>query len=170
MQGSREGLPLSLLFAFLAISAGPAAAVAQDMPPILAPLAPAAVAPANPALTSPSAEAVIPPAAPIPMAAPAKPEHVAAVKHPATVHHSGKSRAVKTKFAALMKRLTPAYHARRFVTHVAATREREPSLPPGTLIPPPGYFSPPPHEHLVYGGPPPGYPGWGPYRGRYPYY
>jgi hypothetical protein len=47
----------------------------------------------------------------------------------------------------------------------------EPNLPPGTVVPPPGYYEPGFREHLVYGGPPPSpYGGWGGYRGRYPYY
>ena len=160
MQGSRKGFPLPLLFAALAIIAVPGVALAQDMPPILAPPTVPEV-PAKLAPVSPSAEAVIPPAAPV------KQEHIAAVDHPTPAHHAAKSATVKKRLAAV--------HARRTAHHVAvnhvAIREPEPSMPPGSIVPPPGYYGPGPYEHLVYGGPPRGlYGGWGGYRGRYSYY
>jgi hypothetical protein len=189
MRRSRHGFSLPLLFALLALGA-PGIAAAQDMPPILAPLAqpPEASPKPTPAPITPSAEATIPPAVPAAPPVPAKKEHAAAVTHPTTVHHAAKPAAVKTRFAALMKRLAAA-HAHSAPQHVAL-RQPEPSWaqaavvpepgfpPPGTVMPPPGYsgyygpgYSPGPRERLVYGGPPPGvYGGWVGYRGRYPYY
>ena len=136
--------------------------MAQDMPPILAPLAPPVAAPA-PMPASPSAQAIIPPVAVVAPLKPSVKPHVASAAHPATAHH-------RAKFAALMKRLTAA--RAQAATHRVALRQSEPSLPPpGTIVPPPGYYASGPRERLVYGGPPPGvYGGWGGYRGRYPSY
>jgi hypothetical protein len=170
MQGSLAGFSCRLLFAFQAIIVSAGVAVAQDMPPVLAPLTvPAA---SNPAPVSPSAQAAIPPAAQavIPPAAPAvpatKPIHTAANHHAkdAKPHHPA-------KFAALAKRL--AAHSHPVTHHVAAAHvAAAPALPPGAQVPPPGYYGPAPYQRLVYGGPPPGmYGGWGGgYRGRHPYY
>jgi hypothetical protein len=173
MQGLRRSFVSALLFALLTMVASRMAA-AQDMPPILAPLAPAA-APSSPPV-SPSAEAAIPPklterpaVVPLKISPPAvlPPAHatasvrVAAAPHNASGHHTD-------KFAALMKRLSVA-HAHP-ATHRVVVQQVEPSLPRGMPMPPPGYYGPSPYEHLVYGGPPPSvYGGWG-YRGRSPYY
>ncbi|HVH79337.1 MAG TPA: hypothetical protein VM782_08100 [Stellaceae bacterium] len=140
------------------------------MPPILAPLAkPAApVTAAKPApapeAASPSAEAAIPPK---PIATPAepkpaaKPAVAAAARSRPMVHHA-------RKLAALVNRLSrhaPLAH------HRVVARAPGPSLPPGMVVPPPGYYGPGPYRHLVYAGPPPGYVGrWGGYRGPYPDY
>jgi hypothetical protein len=177
MRGSPSGFASALLFAVLVIGA-PGIAAAQDMPPVLAPLA---VAPTAPAVGSkpvapaaPSAEAAIPPAAPAPVDKP----HVVALTHPPVAHQN-------TKFTALVKRLTTA-HSRMETHHVAGThhpvethhivaaRMLEPSPPPGMPVPPPGYYEPGygpgPYQRLVYSGPPPSfYGGWG-YRGRPPFY
>jgi hypothetical protein len=177
MQGSRKGFASPLLFAFLTVGASGIAA-AQDMPPILAPLAAApAVAPKQAPIT-PSAEAVIPPAVLAPAVKPVDTPHVVALAHPPTAHHNA-------KFSALVKHLTTAHsrlethHAAAphhiAETHRVAARVIEPSLPPGVPVPPPGYYEPGygpgPYQRLVYGGPPPGpYGGWGGYRGRLPYY
>jgi hypothetical protein len=167
MYRSPIGFLIKLFFAFLAIIAAPQFAVAQDMPPILAPLAaPMAVAP-NPEPTSPSAEAIIPPAV---VKSPAVPtmSHVAAVDHPKAARHLEKTGAAKNKFAALMKRLAAAHHG---AVHHLANGAPEPNFPRGTIVPPPDYYASGPYQHLVYGGPPMGvYGGWGGYRGRYPYY
>jgi hypothetical protein len=175
MQGSRGGFLSPFFFASLAIIFVTApAALAQDMPPILAPPAQPAV-PASPASVPPSAEAIIPPAPVVPPAAPAKQDHVASVNHPTTTHRNAKPAAIKNKFAALTKRLTTAAHAHRNISHVAASEpppQPQPVFPPGAPVPPPGYFppgpyQPGPYQQLVYGGPPrPAYVG----RGRYPYY
>jgi hypothetical protein len=180
MQGSRSGFALALLFAFLVVRA-PGIAAAQDMPPILAPLAAAPTTPTvapKPAPITPSAEAVIPPAASASVAKPVDKPHVVAIAHPPVAHQN-------TKFTALVKHLTTAHshvethHAAAphhiAETHRVAARVIEPSLPPGMPVPPPGYYepgySPGPYQRLVYGGPPPGlYGGWGGYRGRLPYY
>jgi hypothetical protein len=171
MQASRNGFLWPLFFAYLVIIAVPATALAQDMPPILAPPAqpPAPVAPA-PAV-SPSAEVAIPPAVPPTPAAPIKPEHTASVDHPAATHHNAKTASIKSKFAALTRRLTAAAHAHRTVTHVAVREPQpQPVFPPGPPLPPPGYFppgpyQPGPYQQLVYGGPPrPIYGGWARYR------
>jgi hypothetical protein len=182
MRRLRHGFSLPLLFALLAIGA-PGIAAAQDMPPILAPLAqPPEVSPKpTPAPIAPSAEATIPPAMPAVPSGPAKKEHAAAVTRPTTAHHAAKPAVVKTRFAALVKRLA-ANHPHPVPQHVAV-RQPEPSWaqaavvpepgfpPPGMAGPPPGYYGPGPRERLVYGGPPLGvYGGWGGYRGRYPYY
>jgi hypothetical protein len=170
MQWSRKSFLLSLFFAFSVIIVIPAVAVAQDMPPILAPLAPPA-APATPAPASPSAEAVIPPATVAPPAEPAKKEHVATANRLGASHRATKPTLAK-KFAALTKRLTThgAAHEHGTAYHVAVN-EPVSGPPPGAPFPPPGYYPPGPYEHLVYGGPPIGpYGGWGGYRGRYPYY
>jgi hypothetical protein len=171
MRGSRSGFALALLFAFLAIGATRIAA-AQDMPPILAPLATAPATPAvapKPQPASPSAEATIPPAPQAPIVKPIEKPHVAATTRPLVTHNNA-------KFAALVKHLTtthqhaPASH-HVAETHRVATRVIEPSLPPGMPVPPPGYYGPGPYQRLVYGGPPPGlYGGWGGYRGRPPFY
>jgi hypothetical protein len=161
MRGSRSGFALALLFAFLVIGV-PGIAAAQDMPPILAPLAAAPTLAPKPEPASPSAEAVIAPAAQTPMVKPVEKPHVAATAHPPVAHHNA-------KFAALVKHLTTAHP--RAVTHHVAVRMPEPGLPPGIPVPPPGYYEPGPYQRLVYGGPPPGlYGGWGGYRGRLPYY
>ncbi len=173
MQRSPIGFPLRLLFALLAIGL-PGVAAAQDMPPVLAPLAtPPAASPSPP--PAPVATAVIPPARVV-VASPVtakKPRIVAAV-HPAPTHH-------RVKIAALNKRLAVA-HEHAAIHHVALRRSEprfprmaaavpEPGIPYGTVVPPPGYYAPGPRERLVYGGPPPGiYGGWGGYRGRSPYY
>ena len=173
MQGSRGGFALALLFAFLAIGA-PSIAAAQDMPPILAPLATAPATPAatpKPAPVAPSAEVAIPPA-PAPVAKSVEKPRVAAAVHPPTTHQN-------SKFTALVKHLTTAHsHTERHhvaETHRVAARITEPSLPPGMPVPAPGYYGPGygpgPYQRLVYGGPPPGlYGGWGGYRGRWSYY
>jgi hypothetical protein len=176
MQGSPKSFSSALLFAVLGVTVVPGMAAAQDMPPILAPLATPAVssnqtppASSSPTQTPPSAEASIPPALAARPAAPPKQEHVAAADHSTVTHHGAKSPAIKSKFAALTRRLTAA-HARE-VSHHVALRQFEPSFPQGTVMPPPGYYGPDARERLVYGGPPPGlYGGWGGYRGRYPYY
>ena len=172
MQGLRGSFISALLLAFLSISLSRIAA-AQDMPPILAPLAPAPTASPSPAPASPSAEAAIAPApreqavivplkAVVPPAHAVASAHVAAAPHSASGHHTD-------KFAALMKRLSAA-HAHPATTHHVAMRQAEAGLPRGTAVPPPGFYGPSPYERLVYGGPPPNlYGGWG-YRGRYPYY
>ena len=160
MQGSLSSFASALLIAILAIM-GPHAAEGQDMPPILAPLAPPTppAATATPAPVAPSGEAVIPSVTP-----PAK--HIASTDHPATARRNAKSASIKNKFAALTRRLTAAGHARRKVSHVVA-RAPQPAFPPGAPVPPPGYFPPSPYRQLVYGGPPvPIYGGWN----RYPYY
>jgi len=177
MQASRSGFLWPLFFAYLVITGVSAtAALAQDMPPILAPPAPAQpAAPVAPAPASPSAEVAIPPAVPPAPATPVKPEHTASADHPAVPQHNAKPASIKSKFAALTKRLTTVAHAHRTVTHVAV-RESQPQLqpqpvfPPGAPVPPPGYFppgpyQPSPYQQLVYGGPPrPIYGGWGRYR------
>jgi len=169
MQGFAAGFIAAVLFAFTVIGAD--TAVAQDMPPILAP--PAVAAPPKPAPASPSAEAIIAPAAPTPAPAappaapPAikKPQVAATSTHPTQTHRHA-------KFTALMKRLTAA---RNRAQHEAQTRHAslhrtEPSYPPGPMPPPPpGYYPPGFRQHLVYGGPPPGFYGWGGYRDRYLY-
>jgi hypothetical protein len=167
MYRSPIGFLIKLFFALLAIIAVPQFAAAQDMPPILAPLAaPIGVAP-NPESTSPSAEAIIPPAVVKPPAAPTM-SRVAAVDHPKTMGYPGKSAAAKNKFVALMKRLASAHHN---AVHHLANGAPEPNFPRGTIVPPPDYYASGPYQHLVYGGPPMGvYGGWGGYRGRYPYY
>jgi len=168
------------LFAFLVVAPGIAAA--QDMPPILAPLAAAptvpAVAPKPVAPAAPSAEAAIPPAAPAPVDKP----HVVALTHPPVPHQN-------TKFTALVNHLTTAHsrvETHHVAAHVAAThhavethhivaaRMLEPSPPPGMPVAPPGYYGPGygpgPYRRLVYSGPPPSfYGGWG-YGGRPPFY
>jgi hypothetical protein len=152
---------LGIFFALLAIAVVPELAAAQDMPPILAPPAPAVMA--TPVPASPSAEAVIPPAMVAPPAATVGKKHVAAADHRLRVRHEAKTAAVK-------KRLTAA-HARTTTHHIVAFRAPERTLPAGMVVPPPGYYAPGPYERLVYGGPPRGlYNGWAGYRGRYPYY
>jgi hypothetical protein len=171
MRGSRSGFALALLFAFLAIGV-PGIATAQDMPPVLAPLA---TAPATPAIApkpatpaAPSAEIAIPPA-PAPIAKPVEKSHVAAAMHSPVAHHNA-------KFTALVKHLTTV-HSHAVTHHLVAARmpESGPGLPPGMPVPPPSYYGPGygpgPYQRLVYGGPPPGlYGGWGGYRGRWSYY
>jgi hypothetical protein len=170
MQRSPIGFSLRLFFALLAIGL-PGIAAAQDMPPVLAPLAPPPAALPSPP-PSPVATAIIPVAVAPP--APAKKPRVVAAAHPAPAHH-------RIKTAALNKRLAVAHQ--HVVTHHVALRRAEPrystvaeavpepSIPFGTAVPPPGYYGPGPRERLVYGGPPPGvYGGWGGYRGRNPYY
>jgi len=157
MQRSPIGFSSIIFFAILAIPLSGIAA-AQDMPPILAPPAPAPAVSSLPAPSSPAATAIIPPAAP------AKKAQVATAVRPA--RHPVKSAAVKKRLAAAHTQA----HAQT-VTHHVAFRQPEPSLPAGMVVPPPGYYAPAPRERLVYGGPPPGlYGGWGGYRGRYPYY
>jgi translation initiation factor IF-2 len=163
MQKSRSGFAWGLLFAVFTIVVS-AAAAAQDMPPILAPLTPAPMAAPVPPPASPSAEATI---SPSPAAAPAKPAeqpHIAAAApHAAPTHH-------RAKFAALPKRAATSHHPRGNDRRMAARRPA-PALPPGMMVPPPGYYGPGPYRHLVYAGPPPGfYGGWGGYRGPYPDY
>lgn len=161
MQESRSGFSCRLLFASLAIIALTGVAEAQDMPPILAPLAPEAMAP-SPPLASPSAEAVISHPAIVHPAAPATKTHVVHADRPAKAHHAA-------KFAALIKRL--AARPRPTIHHVALKQPEPPPLPPGTVVPDPSYYPPGSYERLVYGVPPRGlYGGWGGYRGRYPYY
>jgi hypothetical protein len=167
MWGSRGDFALALLFALLAISA-PGIVAAQDMPPILAPLATAPATPAvvpKPGPASPSAEVAIPPAASAPAASPVEKPHVVALTHAPVAQQN-------TRFTSLVKHLTAA-HARA-ESHRVAARVVEPSLPPGMPVPPPSYYQPGygpgPYQRLVYGGPPPGlYGGWG-YRGRWSYY
>jgi hypothetical protein len=162
MRASRIGLSCRLLFAFFAIIAAPSLAAAQDMPPILAPLAPAAVA-SNPTPPVPSAQAVIPPAVVEPGA---RVDKHAGTDHPANPHHEAKAAARQNaRFTALTKRLAAHAHP---VTHRVAVRGPEPALPPGAVVPPPGYYPTGPYERLVYGGPPRGpYGGWGGYWERY---
>jgi hypothetical protein len=154
MEGTRNGFICGVLIAaFIVTLCGTAAA--QDMPPILAPLAPApVVAPAPPSVpVSPSAEAVLPPAA--------EKAQVAAVPHALAAHHHAK--------VALAKK-QPLPHHIVSGEHRVAVRPPEPALPTGMPMPPPGYYGPGPYRHLVYAGPPPGfYGGWG-YRGPYPDY
>jgi hypothetical protein len=167
MRSSSYGFSYSLLFAFLAITAVPGIAAAQDMPPILAP--PAA---AMPDPGPPSAVAATPPAVAAAPLAPAVKVHTAIAAPAAKPSHETKAAVHHdAKFAALIKRLAAA-HAHPATHHVAAASPN-PGLPaPGTVVPPPGYFpSTGPYQRLVYGGPPPRfYGGWGGYRGRYPYY
>jgi hypothetical protein len=164
MEGTRNGFIYGLLIApFVVLLCG--TATAQDMPPILVPLAPAPVVAPNPppAPVSPTAEAVLPPA---PIAAPVKPvekPQIAAVPHAPAVHHH-------VRVASVKKRLAAPRHIVH-VEHRVAARAPEPALPPGMPVPPPGYYGPGPYRHLVYAGPPPPgfYGGWG-YRGPYPDY
>src|SRR5215469_2105689 len=168
MEETRNGFICRVLIAAFSVALCGTAA-AQDMPPILVPLAPApAVAPTPPppAPISPSAEAVVPPA---PIVAPIKPAErpqIAAVQHsPAARHHA--------KVALAKKRPAAPRHVVA-VEHRFAARSPQPSLPAGMPVPPPGYYDPGygpgPYRHLVYAGPPPGfYGGWG-YRGPYPDY
>jgi len=164
MRRSQSGFIVSVLFAFLAILAA-RLAMAQDMPPILAPLDPP-TAPA-PATASPSAEAVIPPAAVVP----AKKPQVAAVKPPESPSHHVATAAEKKKFAALLRRLAQAHHEtahRTTVRRVVVVHETRPDLPPGTILPAPGYYpSGPYYQRLVYAGP---YRGWDGFRRPYSYY
>ena len=161
MQHLRAGFTLGLFFALLAIGI-PRIAAAQDMPPILAPLALPPVVSSQPTATSPSAVATIVPAPVAAPVTPAKKTHVAAVVRPVTTHRHAKSESAKKRFAAA--------HALA-ATHRVALKQSAPSFPPGSIVPPPGYYGPGPRERLVYGGPPPGiYGGWGGYRGRYSYY
>lgn len=171
-----------MLFALLAI-AGTRPALAQDMPPILAPLdlPKASVAAPSPG-SAPSAEAVIPPAAAVPAIKP----QAAIARPPAPDHHV--AAATQKKFAALLKRLSPSDHKavnqktaaqksrdHEAVRHVATAHETAPTaaeaaraLPPGTVVMgPPGYYQPSPYRRLVYAGP---YGGWGGGRHPYPYY
>jgi hypothetical protein len=167
----------SMLFAFLVIVA-PRLTLAQDMPPILAPPVLPNAAPATPSPASPSAEAAVPPA----VAPTVKRPQVAIAKRPAvTANHRVATAAEKKKFAALLKRLSPAdkkteYH--EAIRHVAAhetvrrvaVHETVPPprmLPPGMVIAPPSYYGPGPYQRLVYAGP---YGGWGGFRRPYPYY
>jgi len=170
MQLSPIGFSLWLLLALLAIVAVPGIAAAQDMPPILAPLAPPSEA-ATSVPASPSAEAVIPPVAVVPPAAPVSKKQLVVADHLTKSHRDAKSAArQEVKFAALTKRLT-AGHAHPATQRVVAVRVPELALQPGMVVPAPGYYPPSPYEHLVYGGPPRGlYGAWGGYRGRYPYY
>jgi hypothetical protein len=167
MRSSSYGFSYSLLFAFLAITAVPGIAAAQDMPPILAP--PAA---AKPDPGPPLAAVVTPPAVVASPVAPAAKVHTAVAAPAAKPPHEAKASAHHdAKFAALIKRLAVA-HAHP-ATHRVAVASPNPVPPaPGTVVPPPGYFPPAgPYQRLVYGGPPPAfYRGWGGYRGRYPYY
>jgi hypothetical protein len=92
---------------------------------------------------------------------------VALTRPPVALHHNA-------QFTALVKHLAAA-HSHVVTHHIVAARVIEPGLPPGTPVPPPGYFGPGygpgPYQRLVYGGPPPGvYGGWGGYRGRWSYY
>jgi hypothetical protein len=80
------------LFAVLAIIAVPHGAAAQDMPPILAPLAAPISSNSSAGFrsTSPSAEAIIPPAVVCPTGCADKQEHVvAAVDHRRLMTHHG---------------------------------------------------------------------------------
>jgi hypothetical protein len=167
MQDLRGSFSLSLLLAVSAIIWIPNSSRAQDMPPILAPIAPPTPAAQNAAPASPSAEAVIPPAVAAAPPASASKQRVALTDQPKVAQKAAKAAAMKHKFAALMKKLAPAHvHP---VTHRVAIDEPPPGFPPGALVPPPGYYPPGPRERLVYGGPPRGpYGGWGGYR--YPYY
>jgi hypothetical protein len=168
MQLSPTGLAFRLLFALLAIVTVPGIAAAQDMPPILAPLASAAETPVP---ASPSGQAVIPPIAVVPPVAPVSKKQLVAADHLTKSHRDAKSAArQEVKFAALTRRLSTA-HAHP-AAHRVAVRVPEPALQPGMVVPAPGYYPPGgPYEHLVYGGAPRGlYGGWGGYRGRYPYY
>jgi hypothetical protein len=167
MRRSQTGFIVSMFFAFLAILV-PRLAAAQDMPPILAPLDPPTTpAPAASSAAAPSAEAVIPPAA----VAPAKRPQVAAVRPPESPSHHVATAAENKKFAALLKRLAQAHHEaahRETVRRVVVVHETRPDLPPGTVVPAPGYYPPGPYyQRLVYAGP---YRGWGGFRGPYPYY
>jgi len=173
MQGLLKGFPLSLFFAFLAITLVPDGGAAQDMPPILAPPdlpaipatpAPIAAAPARPpADASPSAQAAIPPAVP-PLPASSVAKLQTAAKHAAPAHHRAASAAEKHRFAALMRRLAARH---RSAVHRVAVREANLPPLPGAVVPPPGYYPPGPYRRLVFGGPPPGPYGWG-YR-PFPY-
>jgi hypothetical protein len=168
MRSSSHGFSYSLLFAFLAITAAPGMAAAQDMPPILAPPAVAKPDPSPPL----AAATVMPPAVVAAPVAPAAKPHTVAVAPPAKAAHEAKATAHHdAKFSALIRRLAAA-HAHPARHHVSVASP-DPVVPaPGTVVPPPGYFPPAgPYQRLVYGGPPPGvYGGWGGYRGRYPYY
>src|SRR5580704_4987475 len=108
MQFSPVGFSSRLLFALLAIVAVRSIAAAQDMPPILAPLAPSAAATSGPA--SPSGQAVIPPIAVVPPAAPVSKKQLIAADHLTKSHRDAKSAArQEAKFAALTKRLSAAH-------------------------------------------------------------
>src|SRR5258708_725345 len=106
MQQLRAGFSLGLLFALVAIGSS-GIARAQDMPPILAPLAPAAAVAASPPSTAPSAQAAIPPApsgkVTIPPAivpphvTPAAKAPVAAVDRTAAAQYRAKSAAEKKR-------------------------------------------------------------------------
>jgi hypothetical protein len=176
MRGSRGGFALALLFAFLVIGA-PDIVAAQDMPPVLAPLAasptPPTAAP-QPTAVAPSAEAAIPPAAPASIATPAEKPHITAAGHSPIAHHNA-------KFVALVRHLTTAHP--HTAAHHIVVKETErslpprmpPGMPPGMPVPPPGYYGPGygpgPYQRLVYAGPPPNlYEGWAGYRGRPPFY
>jgi hypothetical protein len=167
MQGSRQGFPYRLFFALLAIILGSGAAAAQDMPPILAPLAlpPTAAAPVP---ASPSAQAAVPPVTRAPIAIPPATVASSAVKPHATADHSAKPHHI-AKATVAKKHLAAVYS--RAASHRVAVSAPAPQLPPGMAVPPPGYYDGPgPYQRLVYGGPPPGmYGGWGGYRGRSPY-
>ncbi len=172
MRRSHIGFISSMFFAFLAIVAAMRPAAAQDMLPIFGtPEQPAETVKPATALSpqvSPSAQAVIPPAPMTARAAPEKRPAVAATEHSAPPHRHLATAAEKKKFAALMKKLASAH--REVVHHATGhpVAAREPDLPPGTIIPPPGYYPPGPlYQRLVYAGP---YRGWGGFRGPYPYY
>jgi hypothetical protein len=185
MGKSPNSFLIRLLFTLSVIIAGligPGFAIAQDMPPILAPPAqPSPPATTNPQPITPSAEAAVPPAGPavVTPSAPARKPTIAASavrptnRHAQLARHEAKSAADKKRL------LASARHEHSPIRHVALRRPEpaypqiasvpEPNFPPGTVVPPPGYYDPGYREHLVYGGPPPGPYGWGGYRGRYPY-
>ena len=173
MRGSRASFSSTLLFALLAITVLPRLAGAQDMPPILAPLAAPHAAVSAPPVQTPIAEATIPPAvvAPNPAPPPVPVRKQAAAVHAAKPHHDAKAVARHgAKFATLMKRFAKP-HPRRGSRAVAARApEADRLLPPGAVAPPPAYYPPPPYQRLVYGGPSGPYGGWGGFRGGYPYY
>jgi hypothetical protein len=179
MQRSRAGFSLALFFASLAIWL-PGVAAAQDMPPVLAPSPPSPVAAPNPTPSpAPRVTATVPRAAAAIAPLPPKKPAVVAATHPAPVHRTIKTASLTRRPPAGRDRLADRGHTA--VQHVALRRSEprsrfvvgappEPTIPLGTVVPPPGYFGPPLRERLVYGGPPPGiYGGWGGYRGRYPY-
>jgi hypothetical protein len=162
MEGARTGFICGLLIAVSTIVLCGTAA-AQDMPPILAPLAPAPVVAPAPPPVSPSAEAVLPPAPVAVSVKPTEKPRTAAVPHAPAAHHHAKVASVK-------KRFTAPHHVAS-VDHRVVMRPPGPALPPGMPVPPPGYYGPGPYRHLVYAGPPPGYyGGWAGYRGPYPDY
>jgi len=142
------------------------------MPPIFGtpdhPAATVKPAPATPAQISPSAQAVIPPASTTAQSSLEKRPAIAAIEHPAPPRRHVTTAAEKNRFAALMRKLVSAHHETAHHETVHRVVVREPDLPPGTVVPPPGYYPLGPYyQRLVYAGP---YRGWGGFRGPYPYY